>query len=146
MRKKYHQKKMKSQNKTGHELIFVNTTETVKQTVKHEESMKAIRKQLQRRGIMVKKLRFRKNIHFNGFMENYFQFKARCGHGESSTAVFKSIELEMDYKRTIQDMTTDTKSEKSNTTKEDWHGLLPLVNIDEIMKEWEALVSKSPQH
>ena len=111
--------------------------------------MKAIRKQLQNKGIMVKKLRFRKNIHFNGFMENYFQFKTRCGHGESSTAVFKSIELEMDYKRTItalQDTTTNTKSKKLNTMDEqEWHGLLPLVNVEEIMKEWEALVSKSPQ-
>ena len=136
------------QNRTGHGLIFVNTTETVKQTVKREESMKAIRKQLQNKGIMVKKLRFRKNIHFNGFMKNYFQFKARCDDGESSTAVFKSIELEMEYKRTIttiQDTATETKSEKLNTMNEEWHGLLPLVNVEEIMKEWEALISKSPE-
>ena len=137
---------MNSQNKTGHGLIFINTTETVKQMAKKEESLEALQKQLQNKGIMVKKLRFRKNIRFNGFMKNYFQFKAKCDDDKSPTTVFKSIELEMEYKKTIQDTATAFKKEKSNKKDHVWHGLLPLVNIEEIMKEWEALVSKSSQH
>jgi len=125
------------------QLVFVNSTETVKQKIRQAEASRHLEKQFENSGKMVKKLRIRKVVRFTDFLQNYFQFKA-----VGSSAVFKSIELPPDQAETVEkdnivDRPKESHKQPTTTQQQDmdqeWHGLLPLVNIEEVLEEWSNL-------
>lgn len=128
------------------QLVFVNSTETVKQKIRQAEASRHLEKQFENSGKMVKKLRIRKVVRFTDFLQNYFQFKA-----VGSSAVFKSIELPPNQAETVEteekDNSVDRPKESpqhlTTTQQQDsdieWHGMLPLVNVEEVLEEWRQL-------
>ena len=146
------------------DLVFVNETiETTKKRIDSVSFQKSIEKQ-HSHGHKWKKLRFRKEIKFPEFMQNYFQFNSST---TCQSSVFKSVEVEMMRRDPNKYQTQDTLHEHTitestdnhldhyiewypcavdpNTNKtrdkssfgndEPWDGLLPLVNVPEIMRD-----------
>ena len=135
--------------KQSKDFVFVNSTETVKQQIKQAEARYNYEKQFENSGKMVKRLRMRKVVRFSDFLQNYFQFDV-----VDTSTVFKSIELLCGSSQTVEKQEV---ADQNNNTQEDlpqpttnqqqadleWNGLLPLVNVEEVLQEWYQLQSLS---